>query len=70
MFRMNGTPRAQDAHDCRDAGGRAAQEQLPRSGASQFCTVFIESLIQHGSQGDVGNLEPWFQIDGTAYGLS
>jgi len=28
MFRMNGTPRAQDAHDCRDAGGRA-----PRVGA-------------------------------------
>jgi len=22
-----------DAHDCRDAGGRAMQEQLPRSGA-------------------------------------
>ena len=27
MFRMNGMPRA---HDCRDAGGRAMQEQLPR----------------------------------------
>jgi hypothetical protein len=27
MFRMNGMPRA---HDCRDAGGRATQEQLPR----------------------------------------
>ena len=39
MFRMNGTPRAQDAHDCRDAGGRATQEQLPRSGVFQFCTA-------------------------------
>ena len=29
-------PRAQDAHDCKDAGGRATQEQLPRSGASQI----------------------------------
>ena len=27
MFRMNGMPRA---HDCRDVGGRAMQEQLPR----------------------------------------
>jgi hypothetical protein len=27
VFRMNGMPRA---HDCRDAGGRATQEQLPR----------------------------------------
>jgi len=35
---MNSTPRAQDAHDFRDAGGRATQEQLPRSGGSQFCT--------------------------------
>ena len=31
---------SQEAHDCRDAGGRATQEQLPRSGAFQFCTVF------------------------------
>ena len=40
MFRTNGMPRAQEAHDCRDAGGRATQEQLPRSGAFQVCTVF------------------------------
>ena len=32
--------RAQEAHDCRDAGGRATQEQLPRSGACQFCTEY------------------------------
>ena len=25
-------PWRSDAHDCRDAGGRATQEQLPRSG--------------------------------------
>ena len=66
MFRMNGTPRAQDAHDCRDAGGRATQEQLPRSGASQICTAFdagstrtacvsiAQSLFYlHGRQGGV-----------------
>jgi hypothetical protein len=29
MFRTNGMPRAQKAHDCREAGGRATQEQLP-----------------------------------------
>jgi len=34
---MNGMPRAQEAHDCRDAGGRATQEQLPMSGLCQFC---------------------------------
>ena len=58
MFRMNGTPRAQDAHDCRDkvrpgtgregglghAGGRATQEQLPRSGASQVGTTYSAGL--------------------------
>jgi len=33
-----------DAHDCRDAGGRATQEQLPRSGACSGRTVC------HGSQ--------------------
>ena len=54
---MNGTPRAQgcagavpfrfapcltqEAHDCRDAGGSAKQEHLPRSSASQICTVFL-----------------------------
>jgi hypothetical protein len=36
---MNGMPRAQDAHDCMDAGGRATQEQLPRSGVCQFRTA-------------------------------
>jgi hypothetical protein len=36
---MYGMPRAQDAHDCRDAGGRATQEQLPRSGVSQVGTA-------------------------------
>ena len=57
MFRMNSTPRAQDAqercvsvlhvvhrreaHDCRDAGGRATQEQLPRSGVCQVCTAYV-----------------------------
>jgi hypothetical protein len=30
-----------DAHDCRDAGGRATQEQLPRSGVSQVGTASI-----------------------------
>ncbi len=42
MFRMNGKPRAQDAHDCRDAGGRATQEQLPRSGSSQVSMAFMD----------------------------
>ena len=41
-------PRAQEAHDCRDAGGRATQEQLPRSGVCQFRT---ESLNQRGRRG-------------------
>jgi hypothetical protein len=35
MFRTNGMPRAQEAHDCREAGGRVTQEQLPRSGYLQ-----------------------------------
>jgi hypothetical protein len=43
MFRMNGMPRAQEAHDCRDAGGRATQEQLPRSGLFQIGTVQCKS---------------------------
>ena len=39
MFRMNGLSRAQDAHDCRDAGGRATQEQLPRSDWFSFAQL-------------------------------
>ena len=35
MYRKYCMPRAQEAHDCRDAGGRATQEQLPRSGHLQ-----------------------------------
>jgi hypothetical protein len=31
--------RAQDAHDCRDAGGRATQEQLPRSDWFSFALL-------------------------------
>jgi hypothetical protein len=31
--------RAQDAHDCRDAGGRATQEQLPRSDWFSFAQL-------------------------------
>ncbi len=40
-------PRAQDAHDCRDAGGRATQEQLPRSGVCQFCTILRMNGSSH-----------------------
>ena len=39
MFRTNGMSRAQEAHDCRDAGGRVTQEQLPRSGVCQIGRV-------------------------------
>jgi hypothetical protein len=46
---MNGTPRAQDAHDCRDAGGRATQEQLPRSGASQVSTMYVDERYTAGA---------------------
>jgi hypothetical protein len=56
MFRMNGTPRAQDAHDCRDAGGRATQEQLPRSGdcvsfAQRISTCMGAEVAQYLSSG-------------------
>ena len=39
MFRMNGMSRAQEAHDCRDAGVRATQEQLPRSDWFSFALL-------------------------------
>ena len=46
---MNGMRGRRDAHDCRDAGGRATQEQLPRSGVYQFCTLYVDERYAAGA---------------------